>query len=214
MRANKLTKVLLVTGLAFSTQVLAKSEDYKVNFTTIADVSIALTQAMDFGDDLNLASGSACSMEVNAGDGPSELDARIADAGAAAGGAFQAITGTGCNGGTGTAGIYTITGAPGVTVNISVNGTTGGAAFNFTPEAVVANYDDGTDGDNLKDLTLSGINSAGTVQLATLADETRTVGGLPVAGESRLYVGGTITTTTKLDADTDYAEDFTIDVTY
>lgn len=210
MRANKLTKALMATGILFVGQAQAVVEDVSVSFTTIQDVSIALTQAMDFGDDLALASGSTCVLTVTAAGGPSALDSRIAVV-AAEGGTYQDSTCDSSDDDKGTAGIYTITGAPGVSVNVTVNPITTGTSFNFVPTAVETTYDGLGDGDSLTDLTITG----DTVALANAVDVSgRTVGGLPVAGEARLYVGGTITTVANLVADSAHTEEFTIDVTY
>lgn len=210
MLTNKLTKALMATGFILVGQAHAAVEDVSVSFETIQDVSIALTQAMHFGDDLSLASGSTCTLDVTSVNGPSPLDARIAVA-SAGGGTYQASDCDSSDDDTGIAGIYTITGAPGVVVNVTVNPITTGTSFNFAPTAVETTYDGSGDGDSLTDLTVTG----DTVQLANATDVSgRTVGGLPVAGEARLYVGGTITTVTNLIADSDHTEQFTIDVTY
>lgn len=219
MKANKLTKVLIAAGLVCSAQSYAATEDFDIGFETIVDVSIGLTQAMDFGSELNLASGTTCTMLVAAATHPDALDAKLASTTTSlltASTTFQDLS-SGCTttgSEKGTAGVYTITGAPGVDVTITVNAITAGTDFNFVPTVTVVDYDGTGDDDIFTDLTGT-TDKTGVVTLANAVDVSgRTTGGLPESGQTKVYVGGTITTLVKLTADDDYDEDFTIEVTY
>jgi hypothetical protein len=216
MKANKITKVLMTASLlALTASVQAADEDFAINFTTIADVSITQLTPMDFGGELNLAPGSSCTMLVSNTVTPSAVVAKAKDgAGAAESATYQDLSGACDAGEKGTAGIYTITGAPGVKVNVTVNALVGGTNFSFVPTATGVVYDNATDGDAFATFTASGNNQTGSVTLASSDDVLGGTGGVPVIGESQLFVGGTITSSATLLAGKTYTEQFTIDVTY
>ena len=212
MQANKLTKILLTAGLVFSMQSQATDVDLGLNFTTIADVAITQNTALDFGSDLAVAQGSACTMLVNGTAVPSEVDAQLAVASAAgAHSTYANLSGNCDSSAKGTPGVFTITGAPGLSVGITLN-PLNGTNLTFAPAGVASLYNNTANGDTFAVLT-SG--SAGSSQFASAADVAgRTAGGFPNEGEIKLFVGGVVTAKTTLNTSQTYTEQFVIDANY
>lgn len=220
MKANKITSLLVATGLtaAASTSLQAADVPMSFSFQTVPDVTISLVQNLSFGNDFTLAVSSTCSMLVSSAstERPGSVAARIGTATAwAAGTSYQAKSGNCDTANPGTAGIYKIAGAKGVDVDVTVNAIpAGGVDFSFIPEGCVVSYDGSADGDNCFDLTANGNNREYTATLAADADTIGNTSGSPIAGEALLYVGGEITAQNTLTAGTTYTQQFTIDVTY
>lgn len=223
MKANKLNKTLLAAGVCASLVSLtsnAATGNWTVNFTTVPDVSIAQVAGgiLSFGQDLKLAPSSTCTMAVSAVAHPGSIAGRIAAATAtyttAAAGTYQDMSGN-CNTATkGTAGVYRITGAKGVTVGITVNGIAPGAGdFSYVPTGIVANYNKAADGDTFAAITTSGNNATGSAVLAADLDSS-TVGGSPISGQTLMFLGGTVTVQNQLTAGLPVTQQFTVDVIY
>jgi hypothetical protein len=218
MKANFLKKSALagcITLSLSSVSMLAQAADgtFGLNFTTVPDVAIVETTGLDFGADLALAQSTTCTMVVDGTTGaPASTDARLAGGGVVAEGAnYGSRTGDCDNAGTGTVGKYTITGADGVEVNITLNSILPGAGtFSFAPVGIVVDYDAATDGDAYAVLAPDVIQQA---DLATSADIG--TGGSPIPGQTFLYVAGTLTAQEVLTAGLTYAaQQYVIDVVY
>lgn len=210
MKANKLTKVLLTAGLVFSIQSQATDVDLGLNFATVADVAITQDTALDFGSDLIAAAGSACTMAVDGTAVPDELTAQMGVVAPAGEHATYADLSGDCDAtAKGTPGVYTISGAPGQEVTITLN-PLNGTDLTFVPSGVASDYDGAEDGD-----LFTAVPSA-TATLVDLAGsgDTRTDGGFPTSGQVKLFVGGIVTAKTNLAASTAYTEQFVIDANY
>jgi hypothetical protein len=216
MKANILQKSLIVVGMTSGLASMsshAADAALSFSFETIVDVSIAQFQGLDFGADLAIAANTTCTLLVGTTDRPGSIVARQGLATAiAAASTFETRTGDCDNTGTGTAGIYAITGAPGVDVTVTVNPIVpaGGIDFSFVPAGVAVNYVAATADD-----TLLAVVSATPldVQLANTDDVSTT--GSPIPGQTYVYVGGTLTAQQALDAGSTYnAQTFVIDVVY
>lgn len=219
MKANKMSKSIIaagVLGALTSVSSLAADTTMTFAFTTVPDVSIAEFQAMSFGNDFTLSSGDACTLLVNVAgtEQPASIDARLGLAATvAAGTSFEAKTGNCDTVNPGTAGIYTITGAAGVEVNITVNAIpAGGVDFSYIPTGCVVDYDGSASGDTCAAFTPAGNNLTASVDLASAADTGAT--GSPIPGQAYIFLGGTITAETALLAGSSLSESFTIDVIY
>lgn len=209
------TVLVMMSGLSTTTQ--AADGTFGLTFTTIPDVSIVEQTALDFGEDLVLSQSSTCTLVLTDDSGtgnPSSTDARVADSSFIAGTTYQTRTGECDNTSNGIVGKYTITGAAGVEVDIAVNGIAPGAGnFSFVPVALAGDYNNQLDGDELTELTTTGIVAAGKVNLATSTDTG--TGGSPIPGQTFLYVAGTLTAQNTLTAGSTYDDQqFVIDVTY
>jgi hypothetical protein len=225
MKAINCKKTLLASALiavsGLSTSTLAADGTFGLNFTTVPDVSIAQVIALNFGDDLQLATGSDCTLAVNATTAtPSSAAALIDVSGDVTEGAnFQLRSGA-CDSGSLTDGIvgkYVINGAEGVTVSITVNPilTGSGGNFAFAPQGVASNYA-ATGDDSVEPLT-PGVGQTATADIRLHAATDAVAGGtnIPFPGQSFLFVGGTLTADTQLTAGTIYtASTFVVDVTY
>jgi len=210
MKFNTITKIMCVVGIIAAPLSQAATVNGSVAFSTVPDVSIVPLQALQFGGEMTLTLNDTCTMIVSSVGGPSEADANISNSGAGAGGTFQTRTGTCDNAVTGLAGIYEVSGGSGVPVKITANSLTG-TNFNFVPAGVAGNY--GTPDSNTLDNIVA--DTEMTVNLASVADVTGAVsGGAPQEKKTKIFMGGTLTATTPLDAGTTYTETFTIDVTY
>jgi hypothetical protein len=127
------------------------------------------------------------------------------------------LTGTGCvNGtGTGTPGIYRISGIPGGSVRITISGVTG-ADFSFSPNSgCIVNYN----GDNTADADTCTTFVPGVVANRALAaaaeDDAVPLGQASVAGQLMFTVGGTVTIGgADLTANQAYTENFPVTVIY
>jgi hypothetical protein len=222
MKTNVLSKALLAlaigcAGVSLSSH--AADGNYKVKFTTVPDVSIALVTALSFGQDLTLAPSSTCEMAVTTTANPGTIAGRIAQAvgGVYATGpetTYQNMTGNCDNTTKGTAGVYRITGAKGITVDITVNGIAPGVGdFSYAPSGIVSTYEGGTDADTFVAVTNAGNNATGSTTLANDSDLT-TEAGSPIAGQALIFLGGEVTVQNQLLAGTSPTQQFTIDVVY
>ncbi len=217
MRAINMKKTLIcsaVLALGFGGLAQAATVTADFAFTTVPDVAIAEAIALDFGVDLRLGVGTTCTLLVTNVVGPGSTAGRYGPTTADAA-TFQNRTGDCDNAGTGTAGVYDITGANGVDVAIIVNPILPNASnfFAFVPTATAVEYDNGADGDALVAFGAGvGSTATGTAQLATPAD---TGVGSPIPGQTKLFVGGTLTAQQQLTAGTDYnLQTFIVDVVY
>ncbi|WP_158769192.1 hypothetical protein [Paraglaciecola sp. L1A13] len=215
MKANVLQKSLITASLlvGLSATANAAEEPMSFSFETIVDVSIAELQALDFGEDLAITSNTNCTLLVSTTANPGSVAARQGLGTALpAGTTYQTRTGDCDNNGTGTAGIYTVTGAPGVDVTVTVNpiAPAGDIDFSFLPTGVAVNYVLDTGDDTLVDIA-SGADT--DIRLAAAGDVSLT--GSPIPGQTYVYVGGTLTAQRTLTAGTTYnTQTFIIDVVY
>jgi hypothetical protein len=216
----KLTAAITVVSCTLSTTVQAATASYAVGFTTVPDVSIVQLVAMDFGTGLLLSAGATCTMTNGTTEGSADFIGntamRLADATAtlAPAGSNAVLSGTACTGGgSGTVGLYEVSGAAGALVQVSVNSITGGTNFNFTPAGCISSYDGNSDGDTCATITPK---TDVQVQTAAAADQLTNTGtpGAPAVGKTYIAVGGDLIVSTTLSAGTTYTEQFTIDVTY
>lgn len=213
MQPNK-SKVALQIGallLGSSCAFTTTADPFNVTVNTIGDVTIATVTPLDFGTNIKTDALGVCAMTAAA---PANT-AVFADANVVAGSgvtAFGALAGTGCVGASGTPGIYSVTGEPGldVTITLTADGVQAGGDFGFSPTggcAVIHDNDNAATGDVCTALVvgtgLTGVTIADGVDLATTANETH------------FTVGGTVTVgATALTSDFDYAATFNVEVTY
>lgn len=218
MKANLMKKSALaacITVTLSSVSMLAQAADgtFGLNFTTVPDVAIVETTALDFGADLALGQSTTCTLVVDGTTGaPSSTDARAATGSVDPQGAnYGSRTGDCDSAGTGTVGKYTITGADGVEVNITLNSILPGAGtFSFAPLGIVVNYDAAGGGDTY---TVVAADVTQQTDLATSADNG--IGGSPIPGQTFLYVAGTLTAQEVLTAGLTYStQQYVIDVVY
>jgi hypothetical protein len=219
MKANILQKSLIVAGMmgglaSMSSQ--AADADLSFSFETIVDVGITQVTGLDFGTDLSVDIASTCTLLVSDTAAPGSVAARmgLSTTATAATGTYETRTGDCDNSSSGTAGIYAITGGPGVDVDITVNPitATAGEAFSFIPAGVVVdNSDDSATSSTFENFTSGTLISA---RLPSSADGTFTSGS-PIAGQTYLYVGGTLQAEETLDAGFVYnTQEFVVDVVY
>lgn len=221
MKFNKIYNVLASSALICTALTTLNTQaaltNYTFGMTTVPDVALVPVTALNFGGKLALTAGTTCSMLVDAdlANKPGDVTAKIANAGIADGANYGELAGVGCgNAGTkGTVGVYKITGAAGVEVDITLTPQLAGTNFNFTPSGVAANYEGNSDGDTL--VVLSGV-AATAVRLAASGDVSGNVGGagVPAAGESLILLGGLVQVTNTLLAGANYQETFGLDVVY
>jgi hypothetical protein len=208
-----------VLAFGYSGLVQANVQTVGFSFTTVPDVSIVEATPINFGADLRLATGTTCTLNVSAADGPDQSAARLGVA-TSEGSTYQQRLGDcdelGADNSTGTAGVYNIVGANGVSVSIDVNPIlpNGANFFSFSPTATAATYDGLANGDSLVAFGVSAgvASNSAAVILANAAD---TGVGSPVPGQTKLFVGGTLTAQQQLTAGTTYnLQQFTVDVVY
>lgn len=213
MQPNK-TKLALqigavILGAACASNVYADTFNLTVN--TISDVSIDQVTPMSFGTSILTDGLVTCTLR-----GELPAPATVFSDGTWAAGAGTdapgALNGAGCiSGNTGVPGVYTITGEPTLSVNITLNSEAQTDNFTFTPDsgcAVSYNNDASTAvGDDLCVALTPG--SAQAVNLPGAVD------GLATAGIGYFTVGGTIGTLAGgLTSDTPYTATFLVNVIY
>jgi hypothetical protein len=224
MKYNKIVKALSKTGVVCailaSSSAFAADETYTFGFTTVADVAVAEITELNFGGQLALAGGTVCQLNVGnaVADLPSESDAKIANGSSVGAGTNYAnLVGVGCGSAAGTdgvPGVFEITGASGVEVDVTLTSQLAGTNFNFVPNGVGVFHDgNATNGDTFVPITAG---AAATLRLANLNDLLTNTGsaGVPSVGNSLFFVGGTATVTTTLLAGTEYTETFGVEVVY
>ena len=207
MQPNK-TKLALqigtvILGAAYASNVLAAPFNATVN--TIADVTIAQlgTNAMDFGTAVLPDAGTTCILNAVQ---PLDTDV-FSDGAATAATAYAGLTGGGCTG-TGTPGIYVISGENSVDVTVTVSTEAQTGNYTFVPGLGCGVNHNGTTGAD----SCSLLDASGPVTLTT-------AGGTDDAatnfGETHFTMGGTITVTAGgLTPDTDYFPTFLVNVVY
>lgn len=225
MKAKILQKSLIVTGMLsgfISVASFADEEAMSFSFETVPDVSIVQTQALDFGDNLAINVGSTCTLRVTATDVPGSLDARmgLTTTATTATTNYQTRTGN-CDDGTGTttgtAGIYTISGAGGIDINITLNSIIAASdtEFSFSPTGVVVD-NVAPAGASAQDSVFVGLtaDASSEARLPSAVDPGYTSGN-PIPGQTFVYVGGTLTAQKALEAGRTYdTQTFIIDVVY
>jgi hypothetical protein len=226
MKAINCKKTLLASALiamsGLSTSTLAADGTFGLNFTTVPDVSISQVIGLNFGDDLQLATGSTCTLAVDASstNTPSSAAGLLDVSGDITEGTdFQLRSGNCDSTSTsdGIVGKYVINGAEGVTVSITVNPiiTGSGGNFAFSPQGVASNYAAAADDTFVALAPGVGQTATADVRLHSSADADQGGTSSPFPGQSFLFIGGTLTADTQLTAGTVYAAStFVVDVTY
>jgi len=221
---NKIKLLTAIVASSFCLNSFAATENFAGTFDTIKDVSISQITPLNLVG-LALANGSACTLAASTDgtNGPTYVgdvtmnlgsgndNAAGADIGLMSGGTCL-TTATG-----GVMGIYEIDGASGASVKVTiVSGSN--ADLLIVPAGCIGDYVAGADGDACD--AIAGGASGGvagtqvTVRLAGATD-TGTLGeGVPVAGKTRIVLGGVTTSQQALLAGTPYTVDFDINVIY
>jgi hypothetical protein len=219
MKLTKLNKVIIGAALILGVgQAYSTTQTANFQFRTLPAVSIVETQAMNFGAVLQLTSGAACTMELNTTD----FLAGSVDGtglGATAGANEEGFT-TGCSAAAvtaganaGTAGLYTISGAQGATVDVTLTtDDNSGGGIDFQPIGYVGNFAAGPARADITGpaATTPGAGTPVNVQLAATGDANPDV----TAGEVILVLGGTVTNQRALTASEALTATFTVDVNY
>jgi hypothetical protein len=211
MQPNK-TKISLIIGamyLGVSGASYAASEPFVITATTIADVLINEDTPLDFGANIFVTTGT-CTMDAS---DPGEVLLQVGGAADTAAVAFGDLSGDSCiAGNTGTPGVYTVSGASGTEVNITLGGITT-ADFTYTPDSsAYSNYTGVDDADAIG--ALSAVSTT-TDFLAADDEDAGEIVSNAVGGELVFTLGGTLTILQELTPETTYnAETFTVSVTY
>jgi hypothetical protein len=216
---NALASSALICTALVSLNAQALDNPYTFGFSTVPDVELDPVTALNFGGKVALTGGTTCTLNVDgsAGNEPGNVTGKLADGSTTPDGAnYSELQGAGCGvtaGTKGTAGVYKITGAAGVEVDITLTSQLGGTNFNFVPKGVAINYDGVSDGDTITDIAAG---TATSVKLAAAGDITGNSGtpGVPISGQSLLFVGGQVQVTQTLLAGGTYQETFDIEVVY
>jgi hypothetical protein len=221
---NKLYNI--ATGLAlltFCSTSFAASEQFTGTFTTIKDVTISQVPGQEMViNGLFPASGSNCVLitpDNTTTAWPGETLMLIANTattstlGPGATNGDMSTGGTGCSSATdGIPGIYEIDGAEGAVVNVTLTNTAIVAGLQFSAVGCAGNYNDAADGDLCEPII---VNSSTPITLASSGDEINSAGqGQPVAGKSRLALGGTIISSIGLTAGSSANVAFDVTVAY
>lgn len=224
MQPNK-TKIALAIGallLGASSASNAVTLDFPITAKTIPDVTISQVTPLSYGSSMFVTVGNSCLMQATVPGEAALMQYHDNTTGLAAS-AYGDIAGTGCvdGTGTGTPGIYKISGLASTQVSITISGFSG-TSFDFAPNSgCIVTYDNGasavTSGDTC-DAFVPGVLT--TKQTAAAANEegTTTPAGTTVPGEIVFTVGGTVTIggtdAVDLTPAFAYSEDFTVDVVY
>jgi hypothetical protein len=208
---NIIKKTILSLMVLGTTNAIADTGTYTFSFTTVPALTVAETQAIDFGQALALSNGSACTMLM---DETSHFPASSVDYFSASNiangtpGQFAASTcATSAAGTSGTYGIYTITGLLNSEIQVTVTGDAEVAAngIDFDADGYVVDYNNG--GANTREAVNDGV--AATLHLAGGADSTYTT-----PGTTHLLLGGTINNLRDLTLGEPLTAGFVVDVTY
>jgi hypothetical protein len=216
---NALASSALICTALVSLNTQALDNPYTFGFSTVPDVELDPVTALNFGGKVALTGGTTCTLNLSAtaGNEPGNVTGKLSDGNTTPDGAnYSELQGAGCGvtaGTKGTTGVYRITGAAGVEVDITLTSQLAGTNFNFVPAGVAINYDGASDGDTITDIAAG---SATSVKLAASGDITGNTGtpGVPIAGQSLLFVGGQVQVTQTLLAGQTYQETFDIEVVY
>jgi hypothetical protein len=211
-------KMKLLTAIAatsLSLHCFAATEQFSGTFTTIKAVTIAEVTPLNMVG-LALASGSACTLTAGV-DGTTYLGDVSMNLGNTSTSNPVGATSATMSGGTclvsavgGVQGVYEIDGALGSSVIVTiVDGLNADLAI--APAGCVGDYVAGVDGDACDPISSA---SPVTVRLAGTTDTGSLGEGTPVAGKTRIALGGITTSQQALSAGVPYTVDFQINVTY
>ncbi|MDX2367787.1 MAG: hypothetical protein QNK36_05205 [Colwellia sp.] len=217
----KILAAMITASLTATVSMNSSAETvvFSGTFETIKAVTISEITPLSLVG-LKLPNGSACDLQAStthiataaayigdvtmnlAGDGTNAAGADVGKM--QGGGCLAAASG-------GVMGIYEIDGAAGASVKVTI--TDGlNADVGIAPSGCIGNYVAGPDLDTC--LLISDVAGQVTARLAGATD-TGTLGeGTPVVGQTRIALGGLITSKRVLTASQTYPVDFTIDVTY
>lgn len=219
MQPNK-TKIALLVGavcLGASGAANAATANFDITVNTIPDVTLSEVQALDYGTTMFVTAGGTCQMNATTpGNQSSGMQYQTSAAVNAAN--YGDLSGTGCvNGsGTGTPGIYKITGISGGTVRITISGITG-TDFTFAPNSGCIVLYDGTTAVDSCTSFVPGTQTSRRLSAGPASEDTATTpaGEASVAGELVFTVGGTVTIGgVDLTANQAYTENFPVTVIY
>lgn len=213
MRHNKILKALAVTTtVVLSTSVLAATVTGSVGFRTIKDVTVTETNSVNFGNSIVPLAGKTCSFagfDTGLATGASKLAVPTSTA------AID-IAGTGCtDGDDATPGYFTISGATGASIKITVNSSDAVAFpdYTFTPAVQYSAFPVGgaanTSADNTNQIGTNIFPDTTTTVVLNDANVTNADDG-----QGTLFVGGTLSIVNDLSYDTSYSVDYVVDVTY
>lgn len=207
--------LVVAATIPFALSAVAADLQITGTFKTIKDVTITQVAGHEMTiNGLQMASGSSCTVTtptVGANWGGDVLMLASTTGTQNAQATYGATAGAGCSTGTSVPGVYEIDGASGASVNITLADTASGG-ISFSPDGCAIDYNGAADGDVC---TAVAANSTQAITLANTGDETVSAGnGQPVAGKSRLVIGGDVTSTIGLTAATAYNVPFDIVVTY
>jgi hypothetical protein len=212
----------IAAGLALmslSASTFAIDQQFIGTFKTIKNVTISEITAMVING-LQPSSGSSCTMATPAAGAtfPGETVMKLANTGGtyplAPGASNGAMSGVGCSTAiAGVPGIYEIDGAAGALVDITLTNTLVVGGLQFNAAGCAGDYNNLSDGDVCT--TVAANTTTVGIRLASVTDQTVSAGqGVPVAGISRLALGGTVTSSIGLTAATPYVLPFDITVSY
>ena len=226
MQPNK-TKIALVLGVLFlgaSGASNAVSTSFPITAKTIPDVTIVQVTPLSYGSNMFVTTGNSCLMQATVPGDVSGVMQYDDTAGVVAAAAYGDIAGTGCvdGTGTGTPGVYKISGLAATQVSITISGFSG-TSFDFAPNSgCIVTYDNGTGAANSGDTCVAfvpGVLATKNTAGPTVTEESTAVApGVTVAGDIIFTVGGTVTIGGTAAVDLTpafaYSEDFTVDVVY
>jgi hypothetical protein len=221
---TKLSLAISAICLGVAGGASAATGTFDITATTLPDVTLTEVTALDYGQSMFVTQGGVCVMNAaTPGDQSGVMQYDDATVGGLVAANYGDISGTGCvdGTGTGTPGVYKITGLPGGTVDITISGVNG-TSFDFAPNSgCIVTFDGATaaeSGDTCAPF-VPGVSSSKLIPVSQAAEQgTTTVDGNIVAGELVFTVGGTVTIggtdAVDLTANQAYSENFTVDVTY
>jgi len=212
MKYTRIAAALVL--LPVCTNLWAANTDLSGAFKTIKNVTIVEVTPMVING-LYLTSGSSCVMTTPTltANFPGETVMKLSAVGSvpAQSADYGETTGATCAGDDGIPGVYEIEGSAGADVTVALTDGAGNG-LTFAPVGCAGSYNDGPDGDLCVNIPNGGSD---TITLATVNDQTVSAGnGVPVAGFSYLALGGTVSSTIGLAAESAVTVDFDISVTY
>ncbi|NRD71815.1 hypothetical protein HQQ94_00800 [Shewanella sp. VB17] len=211
--------VLGALFLGISSNAIAATGSFNITVQTVPDVVLSTVTPLTYGANMFVTQGGTCFMDATT-PGDALADLMQYDGATVAKANYGDLTGAGCvNGlGTGTPGVYKITGISSNTVNITISAISG-ADFDFAPNSgCIVTYENGAVADTC-DAFVPGVSAAKLLPLDNVSESPVTGGtGVTVAGELVFTVGGTVTVggtnAVDLTAGTSYTQNFPVNVIY
>ncbi|WP_448567982.1 hypothetical protein [Thalassotalea ganghwensis] len=194
----------LLVGASGASNAATGTFDITVN--TIADVVLTEETPLDFGTNIFTSTGS-CTMDAAT---PSTASLQIDPAVTATATNYGDLNGSGCvTGAVATPGVYKVTGSPGATINITINGFTSVAGdYSFTPNSNAVGIYGATGASGAAGDDIIGTLSTVGPTAVRLPDATEALEAEVTANELVFTLGGTLTVTSPLTANTTYGTAF------